>query len=458
MTGTMIATATQETVELQDFQISESLSPEANASTEATSQGDPFGQSLPPADHGWPAWRLLLAAYIFEALLWGFPLSFGVFQDYYSHLPQFRDDPYIAVVGTITSGMSYMAAPFAITLIKRFPQWRRPMIYIGWPICLLGLVAGSFAKTLTALILTQGVTYGVGFVIFYYPILSMVNEFWVQRRGMAYGFLCGASGVSGAVMPFVVQNLLHTYGYPTTLRAIAVGMFVLTGPLIPLLKGRLPEPDRDTGVTGKTDWSFLRTPLFWIYSVSNLAMGFGYFFPSTYIPSYATASGLSSTKGALLLALMSVAQVLGQLTFGYLSDRKTSINLLITTSTLVAALAAYTSWGLAHSLPPLLVFSLLYGFFAAGYTATWARMGTAVSSEPTVAFTVFGLLNFGKGVGNVLTGPISGSLLVSAVDKGTYGLLRYKGLVLFTGSCMLLSAGAVGMCYLPPSRLRLGRR
>jgi hypothetical protein len=35
--------------------------------------------SLPLTDRGLAAWRLLLAAFIFEALLWGFPLSFGVF-------------------------------------------------------------------------------------------------------------------------------------------------------------------------------------------------------------------------------------------------------------------------------------------------------------------------------------------------------------------------------------------
>ena len=152
--------------------------------------------SLPRADGGSAAWRMLLAAFVFEALLWGFPLSFGVFQNYYSHLPEFKGDPFIAVVGTTASGISYMAAPIVIPLIKRFSIYRRYMIWIGWPLCLLGLVAGSFARTLATLIVTQGVMYGVGFTVFYYPIISMVNEYWSARRGMAYGILCSASGVS----------------------------------------------------------------------------------------------------------------------------------------------------------------------------------------------------------------------------------------------------------------------
>ena len=85
--------------------------------------------------------------------------------------------------------------------------------------------------------------YGVGFLAFYYPILGTVNKFWIVSRGMAYGLLCSASGVSGVIILFVIEALLQKYGYPATLRAIATA---LTGPLIPLqragclLQGGMP--------------------------------------------------------------------------------------------------------------------------------------------------------------------------------------------------------------------------
>ena len=88
-------------------------------------------QSLPPHDGSTAAWRLLLSAFVFEALLWGFPLSFGVFQNYYSQLPQFKDDSFISVIGTVATGLTYMAAPIIIPLIKRFARWRRRMVRIG---------------------------------------------------------------------------------------------------------------------------------------------------------------------------------------------------------------------------------------------------------------------------------------------------------------------------------------
>jgi predicted MFS family arabinose efflux permease len=314
------------------------------------------------------------------------------------------------------------------------------------PLCIIGLVAGSFAQSLEALILTQGIMYGLGFVIFYYTIISMVNDFWITRRGMAYGLLCSSSGVSGTVMPFALEAMLNKYGYPTTLRAVAVGLVILTGPLIPFLKSR--TPNSEVSVVARTDWTFLRRPLFWIYTISNLAQGFGYFFPSLYLPSYATSIGLSSKQGALLLAIMSISQVLGQMSFGYMSDRKVSLNSMIVVSTIISSIAVFACWGFARSFGVLLLFAMIYGYFGAGYVALWARMGTAVSGDSTAAFAAFGLLNLGKGLGNVLTGVIGGTFVGDISDKQKYGALKFESVVLLTGFCMLFSGSMISLHYL----------
>ena len=47
--------------------------------------------------------------------------------------------------------------------------------------------------------------YGIGFLIFYYPILSFVNEFWIERRGMAYGILPSGSP-AGLIARVLVVN------------------------------------------------------------------------------------------------------------------------------------------------------------------------------------------------------------------------------------------------------------
>ena len=242
-------------------------------------------------------------------------------------------------------------------------------------------------------------------------------------------------------MPFAVEAMLSKYGYQITLRAISIGLAVLTGPLIPLLKGRLPHSEHST--SGRTDWSWLKRPLFWVYCISNVLQGLGYFFPSLYLPSYATSIGLSSSMGALLLALLSISQVLGQLSFGLLSDHRLNLNILIITSTVVSSIASLALWGLAHSLATLIIFSFVYGFFGSGYVAMWARMGSAVSNEPTAALATYSLFCFGKGVGNVVAGPISASLIRPMIEVESYGVMKYKSVILFTGACMFGSTVSV---------------
>ena len=271
---------------------------------------------------------------------------------------------------------------------------------------------------------------------------------------MAFGIITSAAGASGIVMPLIIETMLSRYGYKTTLRAIAIAMVLLTGPLIPLLKPRLPPAQAHTA-TRTTEWAFAKKPLFLVYCSANALQGLGFFFPSLFLPLYATSVGLSARQGAMLLSIMSAAQVLGQWTFGILSD-KTKLNSLVLLSTLATAAASFTAWGLAHSLAPLVVFALLYGFFAYGFSSMRARMGMAVSEEPTAALATFGMFTFCQGVGNVLAGPISAGLLSGRVKRESYGIARYKTVVIFTGSCMLLSALSIGLWSIRPRRMRAG--
>jgi len=73
-----------------------------------TRDGDAAGVEnvsiLPPADGGKQAWRVLAGAFMIEALVWGFPFSFGVFQEYYAtHEPFASQSKGLAAVGTTAS-------------------------------------------------------------------------------------------------------------------------------------------------------------------------------------------------------------------------------------------------------------------------------------------------------------------------------------------------------------------
>lgn len=382
----------------------------------------------------------------------GFPISFGVFQDYYSKQPEFEGSSQIALIGTMAQGTCYLGAPLSALLTKRFPKYHRQQIWVGLPICISGLVAASFTSSVSGLIATQGVMYGVGFIVLTYPIICMVDEWWIQRKGMAFGVISCASGASGAVMPFITSALLEKYGYKTTLQATAVAMALLTGPLIPLLKGRLPPAEH--GAVARVNWSFLRKPLFYIYALSTLIQGLGFFFPAIYLPTYATALGLSATEGALILAIMSIAQTLGQFAFGFMTDKQFSVSGLVTGCSVMATIAVLAIWGLAKSLGLLILFSIIYGVFAYAFSTMRVGMGKAVSDDPSAVIATYAILVFCQGIGNVLVGPISSGLLSQNIVLDTYAISKFKNVVIFTGGSMFLSAAVILPWALWPGQKR----
>ena len=265
----------------------------------------------------------------------------------------------------------------------------------------------------------------------------MLSEWWVARKGMAFGLISAASGAVSVVLPFILEVLLRKYGYRTTLRASAVAMLVLSGPLLPFIKGRLPPAERS--VLARTNWSFLSRPLFWVYASATLVQGFGFFIPPVFLPSFATATGFSPLQGAVLLRIMSVAKVIGQFAVGYLSDGKVPVGLLTSSCCFGAAFAAYVFWGLGHTVTLLVIFSMVYGFCGFGFGTLRVAMGRAVSDDGSAMVAMYSMFVFLQGVGLASTGPISATLLAGDVHKHKYGSDRFKGLVFATGGASLVA-------------------
>ncbi|OAA59575.1 Major facilitator superfamily domain, general substrate transporter [Niveomyces insectorum RCEF 264] len=400
-------------------------------------EGEAF--QLSPVDRGRDAWTVLIAGIVFEALFWGFPMCFGVFQNYYADMHELTGNAAdIPLIGTLAQGLYYLGAPFSAFLATKYPKYQRRQIWAGWPLCIAGLVAASFTTSVHGLIGTQGLLYGFGFVTLSYPIVSMLNEWWVARKGMAFGLISASSGITGAFMPSIVELLLRTYGYRTTLRACAVALAVLTGPLVPLFRSRLPASEHAR--LRRINWGFLHRPLFWVYGAATLVQGLGFYLPVVFLPSYATSLDISSARGALLLALMSVAQVLGQFTFGYLSDKKVSVGLLSCVCCVAAGTASLSLWGRGTSLGLLAVFSLVYGFFGFGFGTMRVAMARAIDNDPSAVFALFAIFVSLQGIGNILVGPMSMALLAGPVLRGRFGVKHYAGLIILTGVSSLFAA------------------
>ena len=241
-------------------------------------------------------------------------------------------------------------------------------------------------------------------------------------------------------MPLVLQELLARYGFRTTLRAVPIAMVLLMAPLLAFVKPRLPLPA--ASAQRRIDMSFSRSPVFWVLQAFNIVQGVGYFLPSNYLPTYAQSLGFGSRLASLTLVLLNLAGMFGCILVGALIDRMEVTRVLLGIS-IVAAIAILGVWGLSASLPVLYVFALLYGASAGAYSTAWTGMIKDVKSRATTADpnVVFGFLAAGRGLGAIVSGPLSEALISSttgarAATSFGYGS-EYAALIMFSGSTAL---------------------
>lgn len=221
---------------------------------------------------------------------------------------------------------------------------------------------------------------------------------------------------------------------------------------LPFVKPRI-QPAPSTAAR-RLDLSFLKLVTFWMLQTGNIIQSFGYFLPTTYLPSYSTtAAGLSQTTGTLLVALFNATSVFGGIAFGALCDRFAVTNIMLLSS-VGSALSVFLFWGLSSSpssssypqaaIALLALFSIAYGFFAGGFSSTWSGVLLQIKRDSPSLETglVFGLLAGGRGIGNVISGPLSTALIEHGGlgGEGVGYSTQYGTLIVFTGVTAFLGA------------------
>ena len=242
---------------------------------------------------------------------------------------------------------------------------------------------------------------------------------------------------------------LRHFGFRTLLRAWAVACAVFLGPLMLFMKPRLPVTLSSTEAARRRfDYRFVLSPAFIALQIGNVLQGLGYFIPGIYLPSYAHSIGLSNTATTATVVLLNTMGVFGCVSVGFLIDR-----LHVTTVLLVfaigSALSVFLLWGLSARLPLLLIFSAAYGFFAAPYTSTYPGTVKAIRQQVPGAETglIMGLLSAGRGVGSVVSGPLSEALLAhkdATQIRGAGYHSAYESLIIFTGVSVALGGFGFG--------------
>ncbi|KAJ4007617.1 hypothetical protein NW752_010283 [Fusarium irregulare] len=361
---------------------------------------------LPPTDRGKDAYLTLMCCTMAQLPIWGYSVSFGIFQEYYSRPPSpisSASSGTIATIGALQQGVMYLMMPFTFLILSKYPRLRQYCGPVGLLITTASLTASAFVDTVAGLIVTQGIA-----------------------------------------MPFVFDALLRRISLRATILAWAGASAAMNLPTLFFIKPRIPHHNQ--AQVQSLSFNFLRHTSFWMMQAGVIIQSLGYLMPSTYLASYASTIGLPSITGPILLALFSVASVPGGIVHGMVGD-KTSATKAVTIASLGSALPIFLLWGLSLNLANLVVFVVLYGFFAGGFSSTWSNMSSDIQKDDASADSalIFGMLMGGRGIGYVSAGPLSGVLLqakASLSDEALGYATKYGPMIICTGVTAVFGAWA----------------
>lgn len=82
-----------------------------------------------------------------------------------------------------------MLMPLAFIMIQALPRFKLWAAPLGFLIMCLALALSSFANNTTHLIVSQGVAYGIGASLAYAPTIVFMDDWFVQRKGLAFGVM-----------------------------------------------------------------------------------------------------------------------------------------------------------------------------------------------------------------------------------------------------------------------------
>jgi MFS family permease len=272
--------------------------------------------------------------------------SFGIFLAEYianNAIPGTSTLAYSFVAG-LSFSMSMFISPLATYSVGRYGT--RVTLLIGVAIEFLGLITASFAKQYYQLLLSQGLSFGIGMGFLYVGTAGIVSQWFTKRRSLANGITAaGGSGFGGMVYSLSANAMIKKYGVPWTFRMLAIISGVIN------LLCTLLIRDRNNHIRtnqSPLDFKILKQPEFLLVQIYGVLTELGYVALLYSIPNFGNSIGLTSDQGATAGALLCLGQLFGRALVGQLGDSIGPINTTVLT-TFITGLLALVWWPFADS-------------------------------------------------------------------------------------------------------------
>ncbi|THG97867.1 hypothetical protein EW026_g4221 [Hermanssonia centrifuga] len=391
-------------------------------------------------DGGWSAWLTVFGAFLALVCTFGQLNSFGTFQTWYSehqlsHLPPST----ISWIGSLQLWVFF----FSGGLVGRIFDAYGPRIIMipGTAILVCSIMITSVCREYYQYILGQGLLFGLGVGMLFYPSLSSISTHFKKYRATALGIALAGSGVGGVVYPIMLQRLFTQCGFGWGVRISGFISLVLCASASWMVTSRLaPRPSSDPWFPTKT----FRDVNFMLLVFGSIFISLGLFIPNFYIVTYAIDHHVSPSIAFYVLAVLNAGGILGRVAPPYLSDVFGRFNLLVPCA-FFAGLSILVFWIFTDTLLTIMLFAVTYGFFSGAFNALIVPCIAQISEIREIGARIgmlYSILSFPSLAG----GPAAGALL--RLNHGSYvGMIALSGSTVVFGSLFMLWA-----------RLRIDRR
>lgn len=319
----------------------------------------------------------------------------------------------------------------------------RVAIYIGLIFFAGGWILTGFANTIPFLYIAYGVIAGAGAGMIYPACLPTALKWFPDKSGSISGLVQAGAACGPFIMSPVAQMLIDHFGSQSACQILGVifliGVGAVAWMIVPYPEGWQPEGWRPSPTQSQELQSrnynipqMIKKPVFWVLLIMFIfANAAGTMMVSATSPIAQNQIGLSAMDAALCVSLMTLFNMFGRISFGFIYDKLKGWNSLI----LVLLLNGISMLLLtiAKSYVYFIICIALVGFSFGGLLVVFAPMVKIIFGSKYYNRN-YGLIFIGYGIGAFIGPKISASFYDAT---GSY-MMGYLGSAILAAAAILL--------------------
>ncbi|KAH7882295.1 MFS general substrate transporter [Phlebopus sp. FC_14] len=348
--------------------------------------------------------------FLVQICSYGYTISFGVYQDFYAQ--HYLPDQSSSAISWIGSTNAFLFEIFGLVSGRLHDRGYFYHVMIGGAtLQALSLFMLSLAGPgkYYQIFLAQGIGSGIASGLIFIPSLAVLSHHFEKRLALVMMLVASGTCFGSIIHPIMLNNMLNgRLGFANGVRVSAGLISALLFIACLVMRTRLPSsssPENFLQVSKKC----LRDSAYLFGAAGLTLFIIWFYYPLFYLQLNSFSHNLNTTFSFYSLVIMNSASFVGQLASGLLANVFGVTNAIILSN--VGATALLFAMVGIRTVTSVVLFGVIYGFFAGAFLSLWAPVLTLLTPDLAELGARMGLACVIMALGGLVGPPISGALL-----------------------------------------------